>query len=119
MVPGGDAEDRDRRSSSSLRERRYHRAVRKLIKIALIVLGIRWFLRWRKRRRAEAELETAPASSSDPAGELRQKLAASRVEEAVDDVPEAPPEASVGDRRADVHEQGRATVDEMKSSGEG
>jgi hypothetical protein len=118
MVPGGDAEGRNRRRSSSLRERRYHRAVRKLIKIALIVLGIRWFLRWRKRRRAEAELATAPAGSADPADELRQKLAASR-EEAVDDEPEATPEASVDDRRGEVHEQGRATVDEMKSSGEG
>jgi hypothetical protein len=89
--------------------------VRRLIKIALVALGIRALLRWRKRRRAEAELEAAP--SADPAAELRQKLAESRAEdEAVET--EAPSEASVDDRRAAVHAQGRATVDEMTSSDE-
>jgi hypothetical protein len=96
--------------------------VRRLVKIALVALGIRWFLRWRKRRHqghAAADLRTAPPEiSSDPADELRQKLAASRSDEEPDDAdPEA--EASVADRRADVHEQGRAALDEMKSSDEG
>ena len=95
--------------------------MRRLVKIALIALGIRWFLRWRKRRREEREgtdvelPATAPATSSDPAGELRQKLAASRAEEEPDEA-EPPPPESVADRRADVHEQGRAALDEMKSS---
>ena len=91
------------------------------MKIALVALGIRWFLKWRKRRREEraaAELPaTAPATPADPASELREKLAASRVDQEPD---EAEPEpVSVADRRADVHEQGRAALDEMKSSDEG
>ena len=93
--------------------------MRKLIKIALIVLGIRWFLGWRKRRKAEAELPpSTPAAMApaDPADELRQKLAESRVDEA-DDEPAS--EESVEDRRAEVHEQGRAALDEMKPSDEG
>ena len=92
--------------------------MRRLVKIALIVLGIRWFLRWRKRRREQAELDAARSSQLDPADELRQKLAASRVEEEEEaEEPEAHV-ASVEDRRADVHEQGRATVDAMTSSEE-
>jgi len=93
--------------------------VRKLIKIALIALGIRWFLGWRKQRKAEAELPpSTPAAMApvDPADELRQKLAESRVDEA-DDEPAS--EESVEDRRAEVHEQGRAALDEMKPSDEG
>jgi len=93
--------------------------VRKLIKIALVALGIRWFLRWRKRRKAEAELPSSPAATTsvvDPADELRQKLAESRVDEADD---EPAPEESVEDRRVEVHEQGRAALDEMKPSDEG
>jgi hypothetical protein len=93
--------------------------VRRLIKIALIVLGIRWFLRWRKRRREDAaQLEATPSAVTDPADELRQKLAASRAGEEPDE-PEAAPEATVEDRRAEVHEQGRAAVDEMTQSDEG
>jgi hypothetical protein len=93
--------------------------VRKLIKITLTALGIYAFLRWRKRRKAEAELppsspaETGPA---DPADELRQKLAESRVDEADD---EPAPEESIEDRRVEVHEQGRAALDEMKPPDEG
>jgi hypothetical protein len=90
--------------------------VRKLIKIALVALGIRALLRWRKRRRADAELESGPPPP-DPADELRQKLAESRAEDAAVE-PEAAPEPSVEDRRADVHAQGRTTVDEMASSDE-
>ena len=96
--------------------------VRKLIKIALIALGIRAFLRWRKKRRAQAELDAAPPptptpTADDPAAELRQKLAASRVEDSDVD-PVDTPEASVADRRAEVHDQGKAAIDEMTSSDE-
>lgn len=87
----------------------------RLIKIALVALGIRAFLRWRKRRRAEAELESAPPP--DPADELRQKLAESRSEEGAAEA-EPTADASVEDRRAEVHAQGRATMDEMTSSDE-
>jgi len=88
--------------------------VRKLIKIALVALGIRALLRWRKRRHAEAT--TAPPAT-DPADELRQKLAQSRDDEAPEEAPEAV-DATVEERRADVHAEGRATLDEMKSSDE-
>lgn len=90
--------------------------MRKLIKLALIALGIRAFLRWRKSRR-QAEL-APPASASvtaDPADELRRKLAESRDDEVT---PAAPPEATVADRRAEVHDAGRAALDEMTSSDE-
>lgn len=90
--------------------------MRKLIKIALVALGIRALLHWWKRRHAEPEPEPA-LPPPDPAAELRQKLAASRAEDGAAE-PEAAPEASVEDRRAEVHTQGRATVDEMTSSDE-
>jgi hypothetical protein len=91
--------------------------VRRLIQIAIVALGIRAFLRWRKRRKAEAEVTTAPPPAGDPADELRQKLAESRGDEAAPEAPPAP-EATVDDRRADVHEQGRTALDDMKSSAE-
>jgi hypothetical protein len=91
--------------------------VRKLIKIALVALGIRAFLRWRKSRREAQATPTASEQEADPADELRRKLAESRDEGAADAV-EEPPAADVADRRAKVHEQGRATLDEMKSSDE-
>ena len=96
---------------------RYHRRVRKLIKIALVALGIRALLAWRKKR--QETQATAPASvptAADPADELRQKLAESREDVVAD--PEEPPAEAVADRRADVHEQGRATIDEMKTTDE-
>jgi hypothetical protein len=93
--------------------------VRKLIKIALIALGIRALLRWWKRRRGEAELGTA-APPPDPADQLRQKLAESRSDDTVEleQTDDEPIEASVADRRAEVHEQGRAALDEMKTPDE-
>ena len=92
--------------------------MRKLIKIALIALGIRALLRWWKRRRAAAELATVPPP--DPADELRQKLAESRSDDTAEPVEtdDASIEASVTDRRAEVHEQGRAALDEMKTPDE-
>ena len=92
---------------------RYHRRVRRLVKIALVVLGIRAALRWRRKRREREAAAAAPPPPPDPADELRRKLAESRVD---DGAPEA--ESSVEGRRAEVHEQGRAAVDEMTSSGE-
>lgn len=90
----------------------------KLIKIALVALGIRAFLHWRKSRRAQHEAATSTAPPPDPADELRRKLAESRAEDGGDDAP-APSPATVTDRRAEVHEQGRAAVDEMTSTDEG
>jgi hypothetical protein len=90
--------------------------VRRLIQIALVALGIRAFLRWRKSRHEAPATPAAVEPGADPADELRRKLAESRDD--ADDTPEEPPPAPVADRRAEVHEQGRATLDEMKSTDE-
>jgi hypothetical protein len=91
--------------------------VRRLIQIALVALGIRAFLRWRKRRQeAQESLPAAAEPDADPADELRRKLAESREEEPA--MAAEPPAADVADRRAEVHEQGRSALDEMKSSDE-
>lgn len=96
---------------------RYDRPVLKLIKLALVALGTRAALRWWKRRQATQASAPAVTPAADPADELRRKLAESR-----DDVEpkgvDTPPAASVTDRRADVHEQGRAVLDEMKTTDE-
>jgi len=91
--------------------------VRKLIKLALITLGIRAFLRWRKSRQEAQAPAPPPVSAADPADELRRKLAESRDDEAPNEAADAPA-ATVADRRADVYEQGRATLDAMKSGDE-
>ncbi|HET7137595.1 MAG TPA: hypothetical protein VFI04_04515 [Gaiellaceae bacterium] len=74
--------------------------------LALLVggLGVRALL----RRRRPAELAPSPAEG------LRTKLAESRAsaEEQVVTAPE--PEPAVEDRRADVHERARRTIDELK-----
>ncbi len=92
--------------------------MRKLIKLAVVALGIRAFLHWRKSRRTTEEATSpAPEPASDPADDLRRKLAESREDDAPDEAPEAPA-AAVADRRAEVHDSGRATLDEMNSSNE-
>ena len=90
----------------------------RLIKLALVALGIRALLRWRKRRKEAHATSEAPAPAADPADELRRKLAEQRDDGAPDERDE-PPAASVTDRRAEVHEQGRAALDEMKPTDEG
>lgn len=75
----------------------------------LVSLGIAALVR-RLRRKAEPQpdsLETA-----DPADELRRKLADSR-SDVEDAAPPEPPADTVDERRADVHQQGRAALDEM------
>jgi uncharacterized iron-regulated membrane protein len=91
--------------------------VRKLIKLAIIALGVHAFRRWWKRRKEALAGAPAPAPAADPADELRRKLAESRDDVVPAEVHE-PPAASVTDRRADVHEQGRAVLDEMKPTDE-
>ena len=92
--------------------------MRKLIKLAVVALGIRAFLHWRKSRRTteEATSPAPPEPASDPAEDLRRKLAESREDDG-DEAPDAPA-AVVADRRAEVHDSGRATLDEMNSSNE-
>ncbi len=91
--------------------------MRRLIKVALVVLGIRAFLRWRKRRKdAHTDVTSEPRPvEADPADELRQKLAESRDDEATDEASQAA-DATVEDRRTEVHDQGRSTLEDMKSS---
>jgi hypothetical protein len=95
--------------------------MRRLLTWIVVTLGIAAIAR-RLRKRGQVDETTEPGTAQDdPADELRQKLAESRSDQApVADNPgaEAPepasPDASVEDRRADVHEQGRATLDEMR-----
>jgi hypothetical protein len=69
----------------------------------------------------EAPPASDAPSAEDPADELRRKLAETKnAEEPQEAAPAGEPavEGSVEERRADVHEQARATLDEMKSSEE-
>ena len=91
--------------------------MRKLINLAVVALGIYAFRRWRKSRKEAQATAPAPEPAADPADELRRKLAESR-DDVVPDEIEEPPAASVAERRADVHDQGRAVLDEMKSTDE-
>jgi hypothetical protein len=75
----------------------------------LVTLGIAALVR-RLRRKTEAQVDTD--ETADPADELRRKLADSRSEEEETPAPE-PPADTVEERRADVHQQGRAALDEM------
>ena len=90
--------------------------MRKLIKLAIVAIGTRAFMRWWKGRKQTAPAPAAVTPAEDPADELRRKLAASRDED--DPTVEAPAPEAVGDRRTEVHEQGRATLDEMNSTTE-
>ena len=102
--------------------------MRKLLTWLLVTLGIAALVR--KLRRREQQPEAVPGMSpppepvsaepadqpeeADPADELRQKLSETRVE----DTPSAPEAGSVEERRAEVHEQGRAALDEMRPTNE-
>jgi len=88
--------------------------MRKLLKWIVVTVGITALVRWFKRRGADADV-AAPEESvaDDPADELRKTLAESREADEPDTPPETP-EATVDERRADVHEQGNAALDEMK-----
>jgi len=102
--------------------------MRKLLTWVVVTIGIAALIRKLRRRGREAEpmpgltppaepVSAEPADqpgSADPADELRQKLAESRAEDAPS-APSAPEQGSVEERRAEVHEQGRAALDEMQS----
>jgi len=119
--------------------------MRKLITWLLVTLGIAALVRRLRRRdepaqqasqqaepasqtaqqasqeaqQASQPADAAPAepAADDPADELRRRLADSRSADEPANAPTAP-EATVEERRADVHEQGRATLDEMRPSDE-
>ncbi|HWQ24319.1 MAG TPA: hypothetical protein VNK94_09470 [Gaiellaceae bacterium] len=101
--------------------------MRRLLTWLVVTLGIAALAR-RLRRRREAAQPVAPAeqAAGDPAEELRRKLAESRQAEQAEQA-EAPapagseqtsaaPAASVEERRAEVHEQGRAALEAMRST---
>jgi hypothetical protein len=99
--------------------------MRRLLTWLVVSLGIAALIRRLRRSRQEPEVEApagpaaAPAApveapaEDDPADELRRKLADSR-----DDEPAAADAASVEERRADVHDEGRAALEEMRGTDE-
>jgi len=104
---------------------RYHRAMRRLVTWLVVSLGIAAVLRKLRRRSRQAEdvAETGAAAppetgaEDDPADELRRKLAESRVD-AESSEPSASEAATVEERRTNVHDEGRSTLDEMRGADE-
>jgi hypothetical protein len=98
--------------------------VRRLLTWAVVSLGVAALARRLRQRRsaqdavAEQEQGVAvePDADDDPADELRRKLAESRAEEEPAEPPVSEP-ATVEERRAEVHEQGRSALDEMREPG--
>jgi len=90
--------------------------MRKRLTWLLVTLGIAALVRRLKRRGGHTEPAPVAAPTDDPADELRRRLAESRSTEG-ENAP-TPPEATVEERRADVHDHGRAALDDMRSSGE-
>jgi hypothetical protein len=93
--------------------------VRRLLTWLVVTLGIAALVR-RLRRRSATEIpvltpENRPAE--DPAAELRRTLDQSRAEEPAAGT--GAPEGSVEERRAQVHAEGRAALDDMRSSDDG
>ena len=86
--------------------------MRKLLTWLVITFGIAALVRRLKRKRVASEPEVVEAGD-DPAGELRRKLDESRAGATQAAVASEP---TVEERRADVHEQGRAAIDEMQQS---
>ena len=87
----------------------------------VVALGIRAFLGvWRQA--APGERSASRAGAERPSRPIPPTSCAasspSRARTTRRTTVEEPPAASVADRRAEVHEQGRAAVDEMKSSDE-
>jgi hypothetical protein len=93
--------------------------VRRLLTWVLVTLGIAAIVRRLRRGGRQAEVP-AQRPEDDPADELRRKLAESRSGEEVSEEPVAAPApaGTVEERRAGVHDEGRATLDEMRSPDE-
>ena len=71
-------------------------------------MGLAWLF-WRRRAKEAA------APSADPAEELKQKLAESRSEAESAPAPEPePPAAELDERRREVHERARASIEQMR-----
>jgi flagellar biosynthesis/type III secretory pathway M-ring protein FliF/YscJ len=91
--------------------------MRKLLTWIVVTLGIAALIRRLRRRGAEPEPAPVEPRAEDPADELRQRLAESRSADEPEEAP-SPPEETVEERRSEVHDQGRATLDEMRPSDE-
>ncbi|CAN5695390.1 MAG: hypothetical protein H0T97_04410 [Actinobacteria bacterium] len=93
--------------------------MRRLLTWLIVTVGIGALVRRLKRHHQPAldPPTRAPTTGDDPAEELRRKLAESRTAEEAPE-PAAPSEETVADRRADVHQHGRAALDEMRSEKE-
>ena len=71
-------------------------------------MGLAWLF-WRRRAKEAA------APSADAAEELKQKLAESRSEAESAPAPEPePPAAELDERRREVHERARASIEQMR-----
>ena len=116
--------------------------MRKLITWIVVTIGIAALVRKLRSRGKPDDVEPSPPPAADPADELRQKLASSRDPEPAADTaaapaepaavetpaeeftvvepptPEPASETAVDERRADVHEEGRAAIDEMRKATE-
>lgn len=92
--------------------------MRKLLMWAVVSFGIAALVRKLRRRGgggvSDAEFTRGEPTADDPADELRRKLADTRDEGAE----AAEPEATIDERRTEVHEEGRAAIDEMQQSTE-
>ncbi|MDW8338120.1 MAG: hypothetical protein RMM28_03165 [Thermoleophilia bacterium] len=90
--------------------------MRTLLKWALVALGATALARWWRERRASrvAQGEPPAPASADPKEELRRTLAASRSLDA--STSQAMEETPLDERRAEVHAEAMAAIDEMRST---
>ena len=98
--------------------------MRRLVRWAVVTLGVAALVRWLRSRDRAAEVR-AVEHADDPAGELKRRLAESRAtvgetgSAAEGAEPLAASTSSVEERRAAVHERGRSAASEMTPSDEG
>ena len=100
--------------------------MRKLLMWIVVTIGIAALVRKLRGRQAAEVAEMEPPAeppaapgADDPADELRRKLSETRTAGATAaDVP-GEPDATIDERRAEVHDEGRAAIDEMQQSTEG
>jgi len=85
--------------------------VPRLLALAALAIGLALLLRRRRRRSAQV----AEPVESTLADELRERLAESRAAEdaAAEEEPAAAPESELDERRRDVHEAARRSIDEL------
>ncbi len=104
--------------------------MRKLLMWIVVTIGIAALVR-KLRGRGTGDVSTGEVSefespveppampaSDDPADDLRRKLSETRTEAAAATGTPLEPEATIDERRAEVHDEGRAAIDEMQRSAE-